>query len=113
MVCCGGSCGRCCDTDRSLRLVRQQKSFDTCVKRTIPFPSPRPFPSGSGCSEVRPSKIPAVSDSPTDWRRFSLSLRETAGVRRPVPWTVHARCNETSLSLYWKCSDEVHEQTLS
>src|SRR5713226_7118710 len=44
-------------------------------------PSPRPSPSGRGCSAMRPSNILAASDSSTDGRRFSLSPRERAGVR--------------------------------
>src|SRR5262249_32295641 len=44
-------------------------------------PSPQPSPLGRGGPAARRLKAPALSVLPTDWRRFSLSPRERAGVR--------------------------------
>jgi HEAT repeat protein len=44
-------------------------------------PSPRPSPQGRGSRNARASNSLVLPDSPTNWRGFSLSLRERAGVR--------------------------------
>src|SRR5258708_36242137 len=45
------------------------------------FPSPQPSPKGRGNSDGRLEQMGMACATPTDWRRFSLSLRERAGVR--------------------------------
>ena len=44
-------------------------------------PSPQPSPSGRGSRKAHAPQFPAPPDSPTDWRGFSLSPGERAGVR--------------------------------
>src|SRR5437867_3098123 len=67
-----------------LILLRRQRTFVALRPagcRTSPSPSPRPSPSGRGSSRAQRSNVPTISNSPADWRRFPLSLRERAGVR--------------------------------
>jgi hypothetical protein len=53
----------------------------TSVVRTSPSPSPWPSPLGRGNHQVHAPRISPPPHSPSDARRFSLSLRERAGVR--------------------------------
>ena len=54
---------------------------DTHGDREAKFPSPRPSPEGRGGIAVSASATPACLNISRDCRRFSLSLRERAGVR--------------------------------
>jgi hypothetical protein len=66
------------------------------VLRVSRSPSPRPSPLGRGSSYDWLSKNRIVPDLPTNWRRFSLSLRERAGVRGNSAYSNPSRQNITT-----------------
>src|ERR1035437_10244846 len=69
-------------------MMNSLQNFQLCQDSKVYSPSPLPSPLGRGRRKGRISQFSASSDSPTDWREFSLSLGERAGVRGNKPCAV-------------------------
>ena len=69
-------------------MMNSLQNFQLCQDSKVYSTSPLPSPLGRGRRKGRISQFSASSDSPTDWREFSLSLGERAGVRGNKPCAV-------------------------
>ena len=95
---------------RNPKLERALQGSEVRAEVEAQFPSPRPSPQGRGSSCRQSLESSEPTNSSTDWRRFSFSLGERAGVRgiqsENVPAAQVVKSAAEAIASRWEGSPE-------